>query len=410
MKVLYLQDDFPPESFGGAGISVYMLARGMQEAGCEVVIITTCRTPAEAGVSVYEGLRVYKIVSDYPARWRAYRSLNNIPVVRQVEILLQEIRPDVVHINNVHYHLSYRCFQVAKKYASVVFTARDVMSFSYSKLQTNRYLEHLDGNVTWLDNLKQAKKGWNPLRNFFIRRYLKYADVRIAVSRSLKEALERNGIQNVDVIHTGVSLSLSDISEVALKDFQKKYSLQDKKVVFFGGRLSGGKGAKETLQAMVSVCDKVPNAALLVVGAVDGYAQNMKTRVAELGITSNVIFTNWLDREELKLAMAASDVVLVPSLSLDALPRCVLEAMACCKPVVGTRYGGSPEAILDGVTGYVVDPRNSDLIATKIIDLLSDEDKAKRFGGAGRERIESQFELNSMVAQYLARYQELIAA
>jgi len=73
MKIVFLQDDFPPQSFGGAGFSTYELARGMRELGHEVYVITACRTSAEAGESTYDDLTVFTIVSNYAPRWRAWR-------------------------------------------------------------------------------------------------------------------------------------------------------------------------------------------------------------------------------------------------------------------------------------------------------------------------------------------------
>jgi glycosyltransferase involved in cell wall biosynthesis len=128
MKVVFLSDDFPPQSFGGAGISTYDLARGMQKAGHEIFVITTCRKRELAGTSHADGLTIHTILSNYDPKWRWYISLNNKSTVVQVEALLSEIQPDIVHINNVHFYLSYHCFKLAKKYArGTVFTARDVM-------------------------------------------------------------------------------------------------------------------------------------------------------------------------------------------------------------------------------------------------------------------------------------------
>src|SRR3989344_1512538 len=177
MKVLFLSDDFPPISFGGAGISTYELALGMKKAGHEVFVITTCRKKSDMGQSDYNGLKIFKITSDYHERWRAWVSLYNPPVVRKVEALLKKIQPDVVHANNIHYYLSYYCLKIAKKYAkTVVWTARDAMAFSYGKLTTKRYLSTLDTRLSWRDNIKQAGKRYNPLRNFFIKKYIKYAN------------------------------------------------------------------------------------------------------------------------------------------------------------------------------------------------------------------------------------------
>ena len=397
MKIVFLQDDFPPQSFGGAGISTYELALGMKKAGHEVFVITTCRKEIDAGESEREGLKIHTIVNNYSDRWRAYVSLNNRPVVRQIERILEMIRPDVVHANNIHAYLSYKSLKVAKKYAkAVVLTARDSMLFSYDKLETKKYLNNFDPRVTWLDNLKQAGKRWNPFRNLFIRHYLNYVDKVFAISHSLKDALERNGIKNVGVIYNGIDVDEWNVSENAVKKFKEKYQLANKKIIFFNGRLSSAKGGNVVLKAIKNVSKEVPEAVLLVAG------------IGEVSAKDDVIFTGWLDREEIKVAYAASDVVLMPSICLDAFGRVNIEAMASKKPVVGTCYGGTPEIIEDGVTGYVVNPLQIDEFSAKIIDLLKNPEKAEKFGRAGRNRIQTVFNLNDKITKLISIYERFI--
>ena len=370
MKILFLSDDFPPQSFGGAGISTYDLALGMKKTGQEVSVITTCRRESEAGEMDYNGLKVFRIASDYPARWRAYLSIYNPQVLRKLERKLKELNPDVVHINNVHFYLSYYSIKLSKQYAKkVVFTARDAMSFSFGKLETEKYLKNLDARITWLDSLKQARRRWNPFRNILIRHYLGYADKIFAVSNALKEALAQNGINGVEVMHTGI-----DVSE-----YRAFYDKQRKKIIFFAGRLSDAKGARVVEKAMQIISQEIPEAELLTAGT----------------------NSQWLNREEMKKAYVASSVVIVPSICFDAFPRTVIEAMAAGRPVIGTRYGGASEAILDGVTGYVVNPFDIKTMAEKIMGLLRDEEMAERFGRAGRERVESKFNIDDKISEFL---------
>ncbi|MDO8728301.1 MAG: glycosyltransferase family 4 protein, partial [bacterium] len=377
MKVVFFSDDFPPYSFGGAGISTYELALGMKKAEHEVFVITTCRKKSEAGESEYHGLKVYKIASDYPSKWRSYVSLYNRSVVQKVEELLKRIKPDIVHINNIHFYLSYYCIKLAKVYSkAVVVTLRDAMSFSFGKLETKNYSEHFDAQLTWFDQFRQAKKRWNPFRNLLIKRYLGYANKLFAVSNALKKALEQNGIKNVEVMHTGM-----DVSE-----YHRDHNEKNKKIIFFAGRLSGAKGARVVEEAMEIVKKEVPEAELVTAGS------NGK----------------WLNREEMKLAYAASAMVLVPSLYLDPFPRTVLEAMAAGRAVIGTCYGGAPEAILDGVTGYVVNPFDIKIMAEKVIDLLKNPKKAEEFGKAGFERVKTDFNMDVKISELLSCYQELI--
>ena len=103
MKITFLSDDFPPVSFGGAGISTFELAEGMKKKGHEVSVITSVRDRDDVGVVVYEGIKVFNIQSDYSYRYRFYKSINNRSVVREVDRILEEIKPDVVHANNIHH-------------------------------------------------------------------------------------------------------------------------------------------------------------------------------------------------------------------------------------------------------------------------------------------------------------------
>ena len=405
ISVVFLSDDFPPRSFGGAGISTYELAQSVKHAGHEVSVITTCRDQNEAGKSEYEGLTVFTIASDYHERWRAWRGLYNPPVVRQVEQLLRELRPDVVHANNLHYHLSYQCLKTAKKYAqTVVITFRDTMSVCYGKLHTERYLDHLDGRTTWFDHLKQARLRYNPLRNIVIRYYLRYADKRRAVSEALARVLEANAVRGVEAIQTGVDIQAWEAREGAVGGFKKRYGLEHKKIILFGGRLSTPKGGMTALEALAKVAEEMHDAVLLVAGKKEGFAGGMRERAAALGIEARIVFTGWIKGEDLRAAYAAADVVWVPSIYLDPLPRIVLEAMASGKPVIGSRYGGTPEAVVDGVTGYIVDPRHAEDVAGKTLDLLRHPEKAHAFGEAGQERIRTRFNLDNVAGQYIELY------
>lgn len=408
MRIVFLSDDFPPQSFGGAGISTYDLAAGMKKAGHEVFVITTCRNVPKADETIYKDLPVFEIKSNYAGRWRWYFSLYNPPVVRQVSQILKKIQPDIVHVNNVHFYLSYYSIRVSKQYADVVvWTARDVMSFNFAKLTTKRYLEHFDCRTSWIDHVSQARKRWNPFRNFLIRKFLQIPDALFSVSVALQKALEQNGIPNVKVTHTGVDLSEWQFAPAKVDRFKEKFGLTGKKVVLFGGRLSEAKGGLKVLEAMSNVVKKFPEAVILVVSNVDGHTQEMSRVAAQLGIEKHLVFTGWVAREDMRLTYGSADVVLVPSICFDSFPRVVIEAMAAGKPVIGTWYGGASEIIQNNVTGYIVNPFDSSEMAEKILDLLQNANKREQFGLASRKRVKTSFNLSQKVTDLIAIYTEL---
>ncbi len=409
MKILILSDDFPPKSFGGAGYSTFYLAHGLHDAGHKVFVVSTVRDKKEEGSVTYKGMDIFRIYTKYNHRWAGYLGLYNPQTVGRVKELMKRIKPDVIHAHNIHHYLSYHCLKIAKKYNKpLFFTARDVISFSYGKMATEKYLKDFDSRLTWKDHLKQAGKRYNPLRNFLIRRYLKYPDKLFAVSNALKSALEQNGIRNVEVSYTGTDVNDWQVDHKHVKEFFKKYDLEGKKIVFFGGRMSELKGGKKIIKIMKKIIKKVPETVLFVAGKKDRYVQYLLEFAKDIGVKNNIILAGWLDSNELKLAYHSSRVVIVPSIAFDSFPRIVLEGMACKKPVIATCFGGAQEVIQNGITGYIINPFNVELMAEKIAYLLKNPKKAEKFGEAGYERLKKHFSLKKHIQDTLFWYQKLM--
>jgi glycosyltransferase involved in cell wall biosynthesis len=265
--------------------------------------------------------------------------------------------------------------------------------------------EPLAYRISALSQIKIYGLRYNPFRNMRIRHYLSYVDKLFAVSDALKQALEENGIKYITVLHNGISVADWQTDSPHVSAFRTTHGLDGKKVILFGGRLSGAKGAVVALQVLKIVSEKVKDAVLLIVGSVDSKgAVSMKKQAEAIGLADKTIFTGWLAPEHMKDAMASSSVVAVLSVYLDPFPTINMEAMACRKPVVGTIFGGTPEIAIDRKTGYIVDPRDVSSVAEKMTDLLEDPKKAGRFGEAGYERVRSVFSMEAHIDALLACY------
>jgi glycosyltransferase involved in cell wall biosynthesis len=399
MKILILQDDFPPRSLGGAGMAAADVARAFAQKGHAVSVLTTTREKAEEGKSEREGLTIYTVYSRYHPRWRAYLSLYNPRVVGKVREIIGEVRPEVVHAHNVHEHISYASLKVAKRAGAKVFlTAHDAMLVDYGKAFEA-------GKISPWQHFKKYKARYNPLRNIVIKHYLKYVDRVFVVSESLKRLLEANEVRNVETIYNGIEIKDWEVGESVVAQFKQRHNLEGRKIVLSGGRLSEAKGGTQAILAMERVSHTIPEALLMVMGEKNKYAHAMLELAKQKGVDKNIFFTGWLSGEELKAAYHASDVVIMPSIYQEPFGLVALEAMACRKPVIVTPFGGASEIVEDGVTGYVVNPYQVEEMAKEIVELLTQPEKAASVGEAGYERAKRLFSLESQAALYLARFE-----
>lgn len=415
MKILFLSDNFPPHSRGGAEINAFNLAQSLRTEGNEIFIITVTQNKERVGGSEYGGLKIFTIYSDYHRFLTHYFSIYNPQTAKEIKKIIQKISPDIAHAHNIHAYISYHSLKIAKKYAKGVFlTAHDTMLFSYGKFdgfidKNNLSVARKDFNykINFYEQLKTAKKRFNPFRNILIRHYLKYADKIFTNTNILGKALNDNGIKNTETVHYGTDIK-NIASENDIKNLKNKYNLADKKIIIFGGRLSREKGGEIAVCSLKNILHSVPDAVLLVAGKQDDYARCMAQIAEEIGVKQNVIFTGWLNREEMKAVYAVADVVITPSIYFDAFNLFNLEAMSAGKPVVGTCFGGTPEVIKDGVTGFVINPFNVEGFADKITFLLNNPNIARKMGEAGQKRALEEFSMERQVMQTLECYQKFI--
>lgn len=412
MKILFLQDDFPPYNIGGAATVVYNLAMELKKQGNEVFVITSTQKESDAISQEYEGLKVFRVYSDYHPRWRAYLSLCNPKTVRKAEAIMRSIKPDVVHIHNVHYYLSYHCLKIAKKYAKAVFlTAHDVMLVHYGKLMPKNKecpKDFSDYKISVFEQLREARKRYNPLRNIMIRRYLKYIDKICAVSTAIKKILEANNIKNTAVVYNGINVSEWQVEGDKVEKFKQNHSLIGKKVIFFAGKLTGAKGRDVIFNALRRVKDDIPGIVLIIAGRKDKNFPKIMEFAKKLGISANIKHLGWLDKEELKIAYSASDITVMPSVYFEPFGMVCLEAMASKKPVIASCFGGIREVVEDNKTGYIINPYNIELFSSKVADLLDNPEKAKRFGEEGYKRARDNFSLEKQVKETLGWYNKFL--
>ena len=129
-------------------------------------------------------------------------------------------------------------------------------------------------------------------------------------------------------------------------------------------------------------------------------AREAELRAVAGSLALATVFTGLLEPDDVVAALAASDLVVHPSLR-EIFPNAVGEAMACARPVVAVDAGGTRELLgWDGATGLLVPPEDPDAMAQAIGGLIADPDRRATMGAAARRRIETQFPLARMVDGY----------
>jgi len=119
--------------------------------------------------------------------------------------------------------------------------------------------------------------------------------------------------------------------------------------------------------------------------------EKMRKKAESLGVTGQLEFRGWLSGHAYEKALGDSTLVIVPSICFDSFPTMILDAMKLAKPVVATNLGGAKEMVNEGVSGYIADPMDIESFSQRIADILTDPNKARELGIAGRKRLETRF-------------------
>lgn len=225
------------------------------------------------------------------------------------------------------------------------------------------------------------------------RTIVRHARIVVVNSRHTRHHFQALGIDNPHVEVVTMSVETKRFRpDLDPQLMRATYGLNGQRVILTVARLDAYKGHDMVIRALRSVRQSVGPIRYLIAGS--GPEERRLHRLAsDLGCSEEVIFTGHVPERELPALYAACDVFVMPSRPLpqgdfEGFGIVFLEAGACGKPVIGGRSGGVPEAVIDGVTGILVDPTDVGEISDALTRLLRDEEEAARLGMAGRRRTE----------------------
>ncbi len=235
---------------------------------------------------------------------------------------------------------------------------------------------------------------------------VRFCDRVIAVSRATARFLkEKRGVPASKIVVIPYGVDLKKYTTEENFEIRKKLGLNmDDRVIGVVGRLHPQKGHIYLIRAAEKIVANFPDVKFVFAGDGDLRAE-LEKLVLTKNLGGNFLFLGY--RSDIPDVIKAFDIFALPSL-YEGLPNVVLEAMASGKPVVATAVDGTVEAVVDGVTGYLVPVKDTEALSKAIIKLLEDRKLMEQMGKRARERVEKNFSLEKQVDSFERLYSSFV--
>ena len=333
-----------------------------------------------------------------------------------IEMKMIPLNKEISHLSrqNRNWRLLHTLSTLWRLFPTITKTAGFARSKHIDLIVTNGIKCHVIGSIVSL--MTRAKLIWH-VRDFMekgLARFLLtsmgrfFPDRIITNSDAVGSFFVNSG--RTETVYNGVDLARFD-SEIDGGRIRSEFKLgKNAKLIGTIGHFAPLKGYEELLGAMSEVVRAGFNVKLALVGECiyphsKGYKEKLLSLVDSAGLKDKVIFTGF--REDIPELLASFDLFVLPSRS-EGFGRVNLEAMAMGKPVISTNVGGIPEVVIDGVTGILVPPGNSNLLSRAIVKLLDDPHMREIMGREGRKRVEERFTLQGHVQRIQEIYRDVL--
>ncbi len=370
LNIAHLHWGFPP-IIGGVETHLTILLPTFAEMGHNVSLLTGAVEDCKVEDN-YRGVSLTRMpIMDL--NWLVKRGLDGIE--KEVRTIfgnfIDKNRPDILHAHNMHYF--------SKVHARVL-----------SEMSVKKGIPlFLTAHNVWDDDLFLE-----------LSTEIKWTHI-ISVSHFIAKELRSIGCDHnkVTTVHHGIDEKMFN-PDVDPSPIYKKYpQLKGRKIFFHPARMGLAKGCDGSIKALKIIKEKFPDVMLVLAGTkniVDwGLTQQKDIAylvhlVEKFKLRNNVLIDAY-DLQEMPMLYAASLVCVYPSTAFEPFGLTMLEALASARPMIVTNVGGMPEIIKDGINGFVVPPKNSEELASRIIQLFSDGELRDRFGKTGRRMIEKDY-------------------
>jgi len=376
MKTLLLALGFPPD-IGGIETILYQTARRLRPP----VIVVRPGRERRYSVDSQNGLEIHSLPS---VKWNL--------LLKIIVVGLGRLMGPWASWSIQYLPTAYRL--ASKTSVSTIQCGHISLGFAamcLSKLVRKPYLLWVFGQEV----LPERARGLRSLTRLITREVIRNAHAIVVSSSYLHDKTRLWGCdaERITILPIGPDPDVFSPGR-PVDEILTKNNLVGKQVILTIGRLVPKKAQDDVIKAMPEVLCHVPNAVYLVVG--DGpQRSHLESLATELKLEDCVRFVGPVEHHRTVDFYRACDAFVMPSRempdgSVESLGVVFLEAASCGKPAIGGRSGGIGDAIVDGVTGILVEPGSVSGLASAIVKILTDGDYAHQLGAAGRKRVVEQ--------------------
>lgn len=407
MRILMISYGYPPV-IGGVEQHVRNLSANLVARGHQVSVATLWHEGTD-DFEVDQGVRVYRLRGTihrisrliFRVPGRVYVPPSPDPeLVRQIEKIIDEEQPDIVHAHNWLVH-SFLPLKTRKKLKLV----QTLHSFGLVCIRWNLlyHNEVVCDGPSFFKCLEcaQDRYGFKTLpillaRQATLQRERRLVDKFLPVSPAVAEGNQlTDGPWPYEVVPNFVP---DDVATKGNASADYLDLLPDGEFLLFVGSLTTIKGIQVLLEAYQGLKAPPP---LVMIGS--------KWRDTPTEFPPNVIVFNDWPHDAVMAAWERCTIGLIPSICIDSSPTVTVEAMAMGRPVIGSRIGGITEQIVDGKTGLLVTPGDPEELKQALERLLAAPEIRGQMGEAAKEKVQDFF-ASSVVARIEEIYQEVLSA
>ncbi len=239
----------------------------------------------------------------------------------------------------------------------------------------------------------------------------------IAVSKTIREHILANypvDPAKIELIHGGFEVEAFNPDSVAperVAVLRSKWQIVDgsQPVIILPGRLTHWKGQEVFIDSLALIKDQ-PFMALCIGDTEENpaFTKKLQEKIRNYGLEKKITLVGHC--ADMPAAILLADLVVSASSSQpEAFGKVAIEAMAMAKPVIATSHGGSLETVVDGVTGWLVEPSNPKAMADALTRGLQDRDGLEKMGAQGKTWVHKYFTASQMCRKTVDLYESLVA-